>query len=205
MLKLPTLQPGYYYHVYNRGNNRDNIFFEERNYRYFLDLYLKHVAPAADTFAYCLMPNHFHLLTQIKLPERSTGGVANALPTRRKGDAAQHFSNFFNAYAKAINKAYGRTGALFQHRYGRIVIDSDRYFLALVSYIHRNPEKHGFTPDFRTYAHSSYQTMLSNRPTHLQRQAVLNWFGSTASFAEFHQREAPTTTIAHLVDEAEQE
>ena len=103
MLKLPTLQPGYYYHVYNRGN----IFFEERNYRYFLDLYLKHVAPAADTFAYCLMPNHFHLLTQIKPPERSTGVVAKALPTPRKGDAAQHFSNFFNAYAKASTRPTG--------------------------------------------------------------------------------------------------
>lgn len=49
-----------FYHIYNRGNNRENIFFEERNYRYFMELYAHHVAPVVETYAYCLLHNHFH-------------------------------------------------------------------------------------------------------------------------------------------------
>ncbi len=55
------LEPGKYYHIYNRGNNRENIFKEDRNYAYFLKLYVFHVGPIADTYAYCLLRNHFHL------------------------------------------------------------------------------------------------------------------------------------------------
>jgi REP element-mobilizing transposase RayT len=60
------LQYGLTYHIYNRGNNRENIFIEERNYRCFLQLYLKYIEPIAWTFAYCLLRNHFHLLVRIK-------------------------------------------------------------------------------------------------------------------------------------------
>lgn len=101
------LQPGGYYHIFNRGNNRENIFIEERNYDYFMQLYSRHVQPVADTHAFCLLRNHFHLLVRI---QDQTG-----LPS-------QAFSNFFNAYVKAINKAYGRTGALFQRPFGRISV-----------------------------------------------------------------------------------
>ena len=62
-LKTMTIQPlqfGQYYHIYNRGNNRENLFAEQRNYPYFLKLYAKHILPVAKTFAYCLLPNHFH-------------------------------------------------------------------------------------------------------------------------------------------------
>ena len=54
------------YHIYNRGNNHENLFIEERNYFHFLNLWQKHVTPIADTFAFCLMKNHFHLLIRIK-------------------------------------------------------------------------------------------------------------------------------------------
>ena len=57
---------GHYYHIYNRGNNREDIFIQERNYRYFLRLYAKHIEPMADTYAYCLLRNHFHFLVRIK-------------------------------------------------------------------------------------------------------------------------------------------
>lgn len=60
------LEYGKSYHIYNRGNNRENLFVEERNYRYFLGLYTKHIRPVADTFAYCLLRNHFHVAVRIK-------------------------------------------------------------------------------------------------------------------------------------------
>jgi len=73
MPKLIPLQPGQYYHLYNRGNNRENIFREERNYTYFLRLYAKHIEPVAETYAYCLLRNHFHVLVKIRDAEHLTG------------------------------------------------------------------------------------------------------------------------------------
>jgi REP-associated tyrosine transposase len=72
MSKLPLLEYGQYYHVYNRGNGGENIFREERNYAHFLNLYTQHVEPVAETFAYCFLRNHFHLLVRIgeKRPDR---------------------------------------------------------------------------------------------------------------------------------------
>ena len=58
-----------YYHLYNRGVNRENIFFEERNYEYFLNLYWKYIGPVVDTRAYCLLCNHFHLAIRVKSEE----------------------------------------------------------------------------------------------------------------------------------------
>jgi len=178
MHDLVPLEYGQYYHIYNRGNSGENIFIEERNYSYFLGLYVKYIEPIADTFAYVLLRNHFHLLVRIK-DLAGFGNLPGLNPT-------QQFSNFFNSYAKSINKAYGRTGSLFQKRFGRIPVTSDGYFTALVRYIHFNPQKHGFG-DFREYPYSSYQTMLSDKATRLKRDVVLEWFGDRAAFIGFHE------------------
>ena len=61
-----SLEPGQYYRIFNRGNNREKLFVEERNYRYFLELYAKHIMPVAETYAYCLLRNHFHILVRIQ-------------------------------------------------------------------------------------------------------------------------------------------
>ncbi len=66
MSKPTALRCGGYYHIFNRGNNRETIFREQRNYYYFLKLYEKYIPLVADTFAYCLLPNHFHFLVRIK-------------------------------------------------------------------------------------------------------------------------------------------
>ena len=62
MSQPEPLAPGEYYHIYNRGNNRENLFRQERNYDYFMRLYAQYIAPVALTFAFSLLPNHFHLL-----------------------------------------------------------------------------------------------------------------------------------------------
>ncbi|MBE9507489.1 MAG: hypothetical protein IMY86_05515, partial [Chloroflexi bacterium] len=77
MSKPVPLQYGGYYHIYNRGNNREDIFVEERNYLHFLRLYAKYIGPVADTYAYCLLRNHFHFLVRIKtVGEQETLGVS---------------------------------------------------------------------------------------------------------------------------------
>ncbi|SFP93601.1 transposase [Parafilimonas terrae] len=172
MYKEP-LQPGNFYHIYNRGNNKENIFKEEKNYAYFLQLWKKYIVAVADTYCYTLLPNHFHFL----------------LYTKENADAkilSQAFSNMFNAYTKTINKVYQRTGSLFQERFGRKKITDESYYTTIIFYIHANPQKHGLTKDFTEYTHSSYQSLLSEKPTLLNRQKVFEWFGNKKGFVHLH-------------------
>ena len=195
MSKPIPLQPGKYYHIYNRGNNRENIFLEERNYPYFLRLYARHIEPVADTFVYCLLRNHFHFLVRIK----DLTGLRDLSGLTRK--PSQALSNLFNAYARAFNKAYNRTGALFQRPFGRIEVASDAHFVQLVTYIHQNPQKHGFVADFCDWPYSSYHTLLVTKPTHLKRDEVLAWFGGASNLAAAHRQEVTDRQIAALAPE----
>ena len=203
-----------YYHIYNRGVNGENIFFEEKNYDYFLKLYEKHLIPVTDLFAYCLLRNHFHISIRTKSEEEiletkktldketlrvssinsrhvGQGSLANQNEgqTRKplgSGYVSDQFSNFFNAYAKAINKAYGRTGSLFQHPFGRVPITSDRQFWNVIAYIHQNPQKHKFVTDFREWKYSSYGIILSDVKTSVNRGEVLRWFGNKDEYLRLH-------------------
>jgi hypothetical protein len=92
----------------------------------------------------------------------------------------------FNGYAQAINKAYNRTGGLFEESFRRIIVDNDNYFTQLIYYIHQNPIKHGFVNDLRDYPHSSYHSHLSTALTKLKRDEVLEWFGNRTEYEKFH-------------------
>ena len=165
-----ALQQGVYYYIFNRGTNRENLFREDENYRHFLRLYAHHIEPVAETFAYCLMTNHFHLLIQTREM------IGSEHTNFKMKSPSQAFANFFTAYTRAFNKRYSRTGSLFEHPFHRIAVGHDTYFAQLIAYIHRNPSKHGFTDDFREWKYSSYQAMLTSQPTQVSRQVVLKWF-----------------------------
>ncbi len=192
MTSPPLLFHDTYYHIYNRGVNRENVFIEDRNYGYFLLLYAKHIEPVAQTFAYCLLKNHFHLLVKIKaeeeiqIPQSQEQTLRVSETLRVSLYPSKKFSDLFKAYAKSINKAYGRTGSLFQHPFGRVPITSDRQFFRVIAYIHQNPQKHQFVEDFREWKYSSYHTILSEKPTHLQRNTVLDWFGGKEQYVDLH-------------------
>ncbi len=190
------LKPNVYYHIYNRGNNREKIFFEERNYFYFPQLYEKYIEPIIDTYAYCLLPNHFHLLVRIKDKSDLTGAKNANLSGLKK--PSQYFLNFFNAYSKAINTTYNRVGALFQSPFDRIAITSNPQLFQLVAYIHQNPQKHGLVSDFRKWPYSSYPTILSNKPSHLNRNKVLDWFRGRQPFEAFHLTMIDTTKLTKI-------
>lgn len=100
---------------------------------------------------------------------------------------SDQFSNFFNAYAKTINKAYGRTGSLFQHPFRRVPITTDRQFWNVIAYIHQNPQKHGFVKDFRNWKYSSYGVILNGKPVGIKRKEVLKWFGTRENYVSLHK------------------
>lgn len=178
-----SLLPGQVYHIFNRGNNREPLFFEECNYEYFLELYARHIYPIAETYAYCLLSNHFHFLLRIRSEEEAAKFFAQG----KEFNPSRSFSNLFNAYAKAINKAYGRRGSLFQKNFKHNHVPDDVYFMNLIYYIHFNPQKHGYVSDFKNWKWSSYQTIQSNLPTRLKRQQILEWFGGIDAFTRYHQ------------------
>jgi REP element-mobilizing transposase RayT len=201
MSNSEPLQHEQFYHIYNRGINGEPLFLEERNYRYFLRLWARHIEPIADAYAYCLLSNHFHFLVRIK--EEQADPIANQgfdeigpvlVPSRQ-------FNNLFIAYAKAFNKAYQRTGGLFESPFKRRLVEDDRYFATLVAYIHRNPQKHGFVDDFRDWAYSSYHAVLSAQATHIKRAAVLGWFDGSAGFKEAHDALTDEVIIEPLIAE----
>jgi hypothetical protein len=203
MEQRANLEPGKYYHIFNRGIAGTNIFIEPRNYALFLDLYTQHVAPLVSTYAYCLLHNHFHLFVQINSLQIRTQQTSEVSQTSEVliHAASQAFSNFFNAYAKTINTTYSRTGALFEHRFRRLEVGSELYGMRLVHYIHFNPQKHAISADFRDYPHSSYRSILSDQPTRLERQRVLDWFGGDSGFVTIHKTLADEKTIWPLVCE----
>ncbi len=140
-----SLQPGCYYHIYNRGNNKENIFREPKNYAYFLKLWKKHIQPISLTFCYSLQPNHFHFLVYIK-EDKSVAKISKA------------FSNCFNAMPKASIKLLSERAVCSKESFGRKLISDEKYFLEIIYYIHSNIQKHGLYNDFKKYPYSSYMS-----------------------------------------------
>ncbi len=149
-----SLQFNQYYHLYNRGNNKEALFKEGRNYYHFLDLYKKYIYPMADLYAYCLLPTHFHFLIRIK----SLSEIEDFY--QEESQIWRQVRTFLGTYTKSINKTYNRTGHLFEGRYSRKIVLKDEYFFQLISYIHQNPQTHGIVSDFRMWPYSSYQDYI---------------------------------------------
>ncbi len=178
--------PGKFYHVWNRGNNRENLFYTPANYEYFLRMYADYLEPVAETYSFCLLPNHFHLLIRT----RSTIVVSPMGETTKKisNPVSQAFQRFFTAYSQAINIQQHRTGSLFQKPFKRLEITSTQQLANLVQYIHTNPQKHGIIDDFRQCPWSSYDRIIRNRPSKLKKEEVLQWFGNPENYLNYHAR-----------------
>jgi len=182
-MKLEVLQKDKVYHIYNRGINSEVIFNSDENKRYFLKLYSKHLENKAETFAYCLMDNLFHFIIRI---------------TNEK-EITQALSNLFNAYAKAFNKQNNRTGSLFEKHFKRIQIENETYLLNLIQYVHLNP-KHHLDLDYKNFQFSSYQSIISDKPTRLLRDEVIQLFDSLENYIYCHEYKSEILTEKHMLE-----
>jgi REP element-mobilizing transposase RayT len=211
-LQIP-LQPGKFYHIFNRGNNGENLFYKNDNYIFFLRKLDEYLSDYIELYAYCLLPNHFHLLVRIKEFETDTKNALHFQNAKRfevnqlrtigkpEDEISTAFLRFFTSYAKAINKQENRHGSLFENPFKRKVIENTNYLANLVFYIHSNPQMHGICNDFRQYAWSSYDRILLGKPSKLKKEDVIGWFTDKSNYLSFHAQNIELDKIKELVME----
>ena len=187
------------YHLFNRGVNRQEIFFELENYLFFLRRMRRCLLGEGETFevldsttiiAYCLMPNHFHLLVQPHSDQLS-----------------RLMQRLSISYTKAINKRYGRVGPLFQGQFQAARVDRNEYLLHLSRYIHLNPVAAGLVEHPQDWEYSSFREYIGLRPGTLPMPAlVLSQFPGPAAYREYVEsyESGDRQAIANLLfDESE--
>jgi len=191
MKYFDKFHPANFYHIYNHAVGDENLFRIHDNFIFFLNRYNKYISPIAKTFSYYLMPNHFHILVQVRDQEEIRRLAKN---NHDEFDfhkfIMQQLSNFLNSYAKAFNKQHNRRGALFLDFTRRKEINDEFYFSRIINYIHQNPVHHGFCKSAADWEYSSYNSIISiNKNTKLEQNAVFDWFGGIEEFILFHQKE----------------
>jgi len=201
-VKEPILY-GNYYHIYNRGNNGIDIFLEADNYYHFLRLYAKYIEPVAETFAWCLLKNHLHILVRIKdkVEIKENELSYNTTEKPKIVDPSRQFSHLFNAYTQAVNKRHNRTGSLFETTFERKLVVSEKYFQQLIFYIHNNPVHHGFVKEMSLYPWTSFETITSNKSTKLRRNEVIELYGDLENFVFYHKQQQNLSEINNFIIE----
>ena len=108
-------EKGYLYHIYNQGNNKQTVFFNRKNYIFFLQKVKTHILPYADILAWCLMPNHFHLMVLVNEVELVDAKIGSATPSRTPNtNLNKSIGILLASYTRAINKEQNRSGSLLK-------------------------------------------------------------------------------------------
>src|SRR5690606_35102585 len=194
-------------------NGNEKLFLSDENYRYFLKKYDEYVHPIADTFSYCLMPNHFHFLIRIKeesvlknffkkkiekinfKSDSTLQGfkTLEGFETPEGLDLSKllslQFSHLFNGYTQALNKQQGRKGGLFMHPFKRKQITDEIYLRRLVRYIHYNPVESGLARSPEEWEFSSFNTIVVPKEGNgikIERKEIIGFFGDLDNFKYCH-------------------
>ena len=148
------------YHIYNRGNNKQRIFFKDENYFYFLQKSHRYIKSCCEILAWSLMPNHFHFLinvTPASLAQVKSGGII--MPAITNG-----FRLLQSSYAKGINHQLNRSGNLFQQKTkAKFTSESNEHSITAFHYIHRNPLSAGLVARPEEWNYSSFRDYIGLR------------------------------------------
>lgn len=157
------------YHIMLRGIDKRDIFLKNKDYLKFLDcISMTKEKVEFEIFAYCLMTNHVHLLIKTEVEE--PGNIVRRIA---------------GAYAQYSNIQNGRSGHLFQNRYRSEVVETDKYFLTVLRYIHQNPIKARITKNIKDYKWSSYMEYIENKIFLIEPELSLGYFKDLKSFIDF--------------------
>lgn len=183
---------GEFYHIYNRGLEKQSIFNNRRDYSRFIQTLfyyqIQNPKPKFSTYrqskvfpvdsskkiveiiAYCLMPNHFHLLVK----QLKDGGIT------------EFMRRFIHSYTKYRNIKYHRQGPIFQGVFKAVRVESDEQLLHLSRYIHLNPLVSLLVKDLKLYPWSSYNVYLDSKSTQsISKEEILNFFSSLKDYEKF--------------------
>jgi putative transposase len=162
-----------YVHYYNRRVNKEAIFFSDVNYDYLLNLIYKFLPDySIELIAYCLMPNHYHLL--LKIDSLKIG--------------SKFIQRLFNAYTQGVNKLENRVGTLFQGNVKKRLIESDDYLREAIRYIHQNPIKSGLVLKPESWKYSDYSEWVGLKSSKRQiYQQCISLFGSVDEYKKWIQ------------------
>jgi len=188
-----TFTAGNYYHIFNRGNGKNDIFLDAQDYKIFTHRLLENLFPDSETLkvlspldlkykrkklppeafsliCYCLMPNHFHLLIR----QNSDVKISKLIQKLCTG------------YAAYFQKKYGHVGHLFQGAFKSIHIDNESYLTWLSAYIHQNPVSAYLVKDPKDYPFSSYLDYIGLRDDGLcDKSPILSKFKSKEEYKKF--------------------
>lgn len=180
---------GNYYHIYNRGVERRDIFQTDNDRNRFLKtiFYYQYIGPKPrfsrfnpeihknlsketliNIIAYCLMPNHFHLL----IKQNKDNGIS------------EYTGKISNSYTKYFNTKYRRVGPLLQGSFKSVLVESDEQIIHLSRYIHLNPYVAGLIKNLKDYSWSSYNDYLNNS-SRVIKEEILNFFKSAKDYENF--------------------
>ncbi|HEX5150408.1 MAG TPA: hypothetical protein VFW07_03105 [Parafilimonas sp.] len=163
-------QPETIYHIYNRGNRQQTIFFNRDNYIYFLEKVRKYMLPCSDILCWCLMPNHFHFL--VNTTEASCTMVEKQnLPVQRLTESIRLL---LSSYTKGIQKQQQFKGNLFQQKTkAKPVSGTERsYAFIAFNYIHQNPYNAGLVKKIEDWEFSSFRDYIGMRKGNLCNQQL---------------------------------
>ncbi len=210
-----SLHPDNSYHIFNHANGFENVFQEDENFRYFLEKYHLYISPIAETYAYCLMPNHFHLVVRIRKREvleelirfsssSSSSSSSNFSKVQNFGKVeeigkveitdtvvekylSKQFSNLFSCYTQSYNKVYKRMGSLFLKNFKREMILDKEQFLNAIMYTHRNPIHHGFCKAYCDWGYSSYSEIKEGKSKLIEIEKLIKMFGGKKELFDLHE------------------
>lgn len=160
-----------FYHIFNRGINKQPLFLKEEDYQFFLkklqDLKKKY---DHSIYAFCLMPNHFHLSIQT-----------------RKDSVSKIMSSLSTSYSMYFNRVYNHFGPVFQNRFKSILVENDSYFLELSRYIYLNPIKDGLVKNPIEYEYSSLKEALGKKPLYFLDHDIIRLVGESENRKEYEK------------------
>ncbi|MEY4934831.1 MAG: hypothetical protein RIS64_1190 [Bacteroidota bacterium] len=197
-----NFEESHFYHIYNRTVGSEKLFIYDKNCDDFLQKWDKYLKPYLDTYAYCLMGNHFHFVVYVKLVDET---VLKSIENEHTVKAnrflnneidyntflVDQFKRFFSAYVHKFNKQQKRHGSLLQEKFKRVQLKTEVAVLEKICYVHHNPIHHGYHAVYENWNYSSYDAYLDDRLCSLEREKGLVLFGSSLDnrkpFIEYHQ------------------
>ena len=200
---LATFYPEHFYHIYNRTNNKEDLFLSDDNRLFFLDIVRDKLSGFANTLAFSLIGNHFHLciktkshhkivnyiksLPQGKISLRMRQFIENQEDICLFNDVFTYlFSGIFNSYAQSFNRKEARIGNLFYRPFKRSLLESKTKIQFIIYYIHHNARKHDIVIDFKEHDWNSYHLIRIMDDSLIDITSVLEIFGDFKEFISYH-------------------